>query len=88
MLIPSVRQNPIRLCLLASPDRQHQENAMNKDQAKGRIDEVQGKLKEVAGKIIEDKDLQAEGTIQKVGGKVQAGYGDIKADLKKLGETK
>jgi len=60
---------------------------MNKDQAEGRIDAVQGKLKEVAGRILGDKDLEVQGTIQKIGGKVQAGYGDFKQDVKKLSES-
>jgi uncharacterized protein YjbJ (UPF0337 family) len=61
---------------------------MNKDQAEGRIEEAQGKLKEVAGRITGDKDLEVKGTIQKIGGKVQAGYGDFKEDVKRLSESK
>ena len=57
---------------------------MNKDQAKGRIDEAKGKVKEVAGKIIGNKDLEQKGIIQNSGGKVQAGYGDLKQDVKNL----
>jgi uncharacterized protein YjbJ (UPF0337 family) len=56
---------------------------MNKDQMKGRVEEVKGKVKEVAGKLVGNKDLEQEGTIQKTGGKVQAGYGDVKEDIKK-----
>jgi uncharacterized protein YjbJ (UPF0337 family) len=60
-----------------------QENTMNKDQTAGRIDEVKGKVKEVAGKIVGNKDLEVKGTLQNASGKVQAGYGDLKADIKK-----
>ena len=56
---------------------------MNKDQVKGRIEEVKGKVKEVAGKITDDKDLEVKGNIQKNIGKAQAGFGDLKNDLKK-----
>jgi uncharacterized protein YjbJ (UPF0337 family) len=56
---------------------------MNKDQAKGRVKEVEGKVKEVAGKVTGDKTLEQKGRIQNAAGKVQAGYGDLKEDLKK-----
>lgn len=56
---------------------------MNKDQAKGRVEEVKGKVKEVAGKITGDKTLEQKGKIQNVAGKIQAGFGDLKEDLKK-----
>jgi uncharacterized protein YjbJ (UPF0337 family) len=59
-----------------------QESAMNKDQVKGRIEEATGKVKEVAGKVTGDKALEQEGKVQNIGGKVQAGYGDLKEDIK------
>lgn len=54
---------------------------MNKDQVKGRIEEVKGKVKEVAGNVVGNKSLEVKGLTQKVAGKIQAGYGDTKADL-------
>lgn len=56
---------------------------MNKDQSKGRVEEVKGKVKEVVGKAIGNKDMQQKGTIQNLKGQAQAGYGDLKEDLKK-----
>jgi len=56
---------------------------MNKDQAKGRVEEVKGKVKQVAGKITGDKQMEKKGKIQNAAGVVQAGYGDLKEDLKK-----
>jgi uncharacterized protein YjbJ (UPF0337 family) len=56
---------------------------MNKDQVKGRIEEVKGKVKEVAGNVVGNKSLEVKGLTQKVAGKIQAGYGDAKADLKR-----
>jgi uncharacterized protein YjbJ (UPF0337 family) len=53
---------------------------MNKDQVKGHVEEVKGK--EVAGKISGDKGLESKGKVEKVGGKIQAEYGDLKADIK------
>lgn len=65
-------------------NRHNQENTMNKDQAKGRIEEVKGKVKEVAGQVTGNKDLEKKGKFQKFSGKVQAGYGDLKEDIKHI----
>ena len=64
-------------------DIRYQEITMNKDQIKGRVKEATGKAKEVTGRIVDDKDLEEEGMVEKTIGKVQAGYGDLKDDLKK-----
>jgi uncharacterized protein YjbJ (UPF0337 family) len=55
---------------------------MNKDQIKGRIKEAKGKVKQVAGKMVGSKDLEKKGKIQHAEGKIQAGYGDGKEDIK------
>lgn len=55
---------------------------MNKDQVKGCFEEVKGKVKEIAGDLVGNKDLEQEGKIQNAKGKVQAGYGDLKEDVK------
>jgi uncharacterized protein YjbJ (UPF0337 family) len=59
------------------------EIAMNKDQVKGRANEAAGKIKETAGKITGNKGTEANGRAEKNMGKVQAGYGDLKEDVKK-----
>ena len=56
---------------------------MNKDQVKGRIEEAKGTVKEVTGKVVGNEELEVKGNIQKNLGKVQAGVGDIKEDIKK-----
>lgn len=56
---------------------------MNKDQVEGRVEEAKGKAKEVAGKVVGNEELEAEGKIQKTGGNIQKGYGDLKEDIKK-----
>jgi len=61
---------------------------MNKDQAKGRIEEAKGKVKEVTGNIVGNKELEIKGTIQKIGGIAQAAYGDAKNNLKKANPGK
>ena len=55
---------------------------MNKDQIKGRINETKGAVKEVTGKLTGKKSLEQKGKLQKTAGKAQAGYGDIKDDMK------
>ncbi|NMG73982.1 CsbD family protein [Aromatoleum diolicum] len=55
---------------------------MNKDQVKGRIEEAKGKMKEVVGKVSGDKTLEQKGKIQNISGKVRAGLGDLKEDIK------
>jgi uncharacterized protein YjbJ (UPF0337 family) len=55
---------------------------MNKDQVKGRVTGAKGKAKELAGKVF-SKDLEKKGERQNARGKVQAAYGDMKANIKK-----
>jgi uncharacterized protein YjbJ (UPF0337 family) len=56
---------------------------MNKNQIKGRINEAKGKSKEVAGKTVGNKQLQREGKVDKLGGKAEAAYGDLKKEVKR-----
>jgi len=56
---------------------------MNKDQVKGRVEEAKGKVKEVTGKVLDNKEMEVEGNVQKNVGKGQACFGNLKEDLKK-----
>jgi uncharacterized protein YjbJ (UPF0337 family) len=56
---------------------------MDKNQVKGRIKDAEGKAKEITGKIVGNKSLEEKGKAQKTVGKIQAGYGDLKNDIKK-----
>jgi len=56
---------------------------MNKKQIKGRYEEAKGKVKEVAGHVTGNEELEVEGRLQKDAGKVQAGIGDVEAEIKK-----
>ena len=60
----------------------YQEGTMNKDQVKGRVEEAKGQVKEVAGKAVGNKELEQKGRMQKAGGTIQAGYGDLQEDIK------
>ncbi|OQW79926.1 MAG: general stress protein CsbD [Proteobacteria bacterium ST_bin11] len=55
---------------------------MNKEQVEGRLAEVKGKVKEAAGVILDDKELEVKGNVQKNLGKLQSGFGDLKQDVK------
>jgi uncharacterized protein YjbJ (UPF0337 family) len=55
---------------------------MNKEQVEGRVEVAKGKAKEVVGEILDDDAMEAEGNVQKNVGKVKAGLGDLKEDIK------
>ena len=48
-----------------------------KDQVEGKLHEVKGKIKELAGKVVDNPDLEAEGTGEKIAGKVQGKIGQV-----------
>jgi uncharacterized protein YjbJ (UPF0337 family) len=54
-----------------------------KDKAKGTFHEVRGKVKETVGRATNDPDLEAEGQVEKVGGKVQKKIGQVEKVLGK-----
>ena len=56
---------------------------MNKDQVKGRMEEVAGQAKKVTGKVVGDKSLEQKGRVEEAAGKIRAGYGDAKHEIKK-----
>lgn len=56
---------------------------MNKNQVHGRKDEAKGKVKEVTGKVIGNKSMENRGKAEKLGGKTEAAFGDLKQDIKK-----
>lgn len=58
---------------------------MNRHQLKGRISQVSGKVKEITGKLFRNKSVGAKGRAQQMGGRIQAGYGDLKDDIQKSG---
>ena len=54
---------------------------MNKDQVKGRIKTAKGEVKVVTGKAVGNDRLAAKGKVEKVVGKIQTGYGDLKEKI-------
>jgi len=51
---------------------------MNKDRVKGTIDELVGSAKQKAGELTGDTQLQVEGAVQQVKGKVENAWGKAK----------
>ena len=47
------------------------------DNAEGKFHQVKGKVKEKAGQLTNNRDLEAEGTVEKVAGKVQGIIGRV-----------
>jgi len=56
---------------------------MNKHQIKGRITQARGKVKEITGRLFGNKPLEGRGRVTEAGGKIEAGYGDLKDDVRK-----
>jgi uncharacterized protein YjbJ (UPF0337 family) len=56
---------------------------MNRHQLRGRISQARGKVREITGKLFGNKSLQGRGRAEKTGGRIQAGYGDLKDDIQK-----
>jgi uncharacterized protein YjbJ (UPF0337 family) len=48
------------------------------DKAEGKMHQVKGKIKETVGKLVGNKDLEAEGKGENLGGEVQEKVGDVK----------
>ena len=51
---------------------------MNKDRVKGTIDEVMGSAKRRAGELTDNTQLQVDGMVQQVKGKVENAWGNAK----------
>jgi uncharacterized protein YjbJ (UPF0337 family) len=54
-----------------------------KDKVEGKFHEVKGAVKEKIGQVTDDPNLQDEGTVEKVAGKVQKKVGDIEKVFEK-----
>jgi uncharacterized protein YjbJ (UPF0337 family) len=54
------------------------ENAMNRDQVKGRAKEVAGKAKKNAGRAVGSPKIEAKGLAKEAGGKIQKTVGDAR----------
>ncbi len=53
------------------------------DNAQGKFHQLKGKVKEKAGQLTNNRDLEAEGTLEKAAGKVQGVIGRVEKALEK-----
>jgi uncharacterized protein YjbJ (UPF0337 family) len=53
------------------------------NQAEGKFHEVKGKVKETAGHLTNNPDLEADGTAERLAGKVQDKIGQVEKVLEK-----
>lgn len=56
---------------------------VNKEQVAGVAKQIKGSVKQAAGKATGNRRVQAEGMAEKVSGKVQKTYGDVKDKVRK-----
>ncbi len=49
-----------------------------KDKIEGKVHELKGAVKKAAGRATDDPELEADGQVETVAGKVQSKVGDIK----------
>lgn len=59
------------------------EVTMNRNQVKGRVRQQTGQIRQMIGKLFGNKRMQAQGGVEKAGGKIQSGYGDATDSTKK-----
>ncbi len=48
-----------------------------KDNAEGKMHQAKGKIKEIVGKAVGNRDLEAEGKVEKLDGKIQEKLGQV-----------
>ena len=75
---------PVRLVTELQPIGQERQMAQStKDQIEGKAHELKGAVKEKAGQVTNNPNLEAEGTDEKVAGKVQKKIGQIEKVFEK-----
>ena len=55
---------------------------VNKDQVGGAMKQAKGAVKEAVGKATGNEQAEYEGKADKIAGKVQKGFGDVKEKIK------
>jgi len=60
---------------------------MDKEHVKGAADKAKGAIKDAAGKLTGDKELQAEGKMDKAKGAAHSAVGDVKDAVKRAADT-
>jgi uncharacterized protein YjbJ (UPF0337 family) len=68
---------------LTAAERITKGTVMDKEHVKGAADKAKGAIKDAAGKVTGDKELQAEGKMDKAKGAAHSAIGDAKDAVKK-----
>jgi uncharacterized protein YjbJ (UPF0337 family) len=58
-------------------------NTSTNDQISGKFHEVKGKIKETAGQVTNNPELESEGQVENLGGKLQKKVGQVEKVLEK-----
>ena len=58
-------------------------NPSTNDRVEGTFHEVKGKVKETAGQVTNNPDLESEGQVENLGGKVQKKVGQVEKIFEK-----
>lgn len=58
-------------------------NPSTNDQLEGKFHEVKGKIKETAGQVTNNPDLESEGKVENLGGKLQKKLGQVEQVFEK-----
>lgn len=49
-----------------------------RDNVEGKMHQVKGKVKETVGRVVKDREMEAEGIAENIGGKAQEKIGELK----------
>ncbi len=49
-----------------------------RDNVEGKMHQVKGKVKETVGRVVKNRDMEAEGIAENIGGKAQEKIGELK----------
>jgi uncharacterized protein YjbJ (UPF0337 family) len=60
---------------------------MDKEHVKGAADKAKGEIKDTVGKVTDDKQMQAEGKIDKAKGAAHEAVGDLKDTVRRAQES-
>ena len=58
-------------------------NPSTNDRIEGKFHEVKGKVKETAGQVANNPDLESEGQVENLGGKIQKKVGQVEKIFEK-----
>jgi len=63
-----------------------EEDVMNRDQLKGKLDELKGKVKKDVSDVFNDRSGQAKGAIEEKEGQARKAVGDVEEKVKERRE--